>query len=135
MTKRAHAMPHGAELHENGVRFRLWAPGESRVSIVIDGRDPVPMAHQPEGWHELITIGAHPGSRYSFVVGDGLHVPDPASRFQPQDVHGPSEVIDPGAYDWQDAALAGRAWAGRAWAGRAWAEAVIYEIHVGTFTP
>jgi maltooligosyltrehalose trehalohydrolase len=83
------------------------------------------MARQPEGWHELITIGAHPGSLYRFVVAEGLRVPDPASRFQPQDVHGPSEVIDPGAYDWQDAG----------WRGRPWSEAVVYEIHVGAFTP
>ena len=52
-------------------------------------------------------------------------VPDPASRFQPRDVHGPSEVIDPGAFAWQD----------HAWHGRRWGEAVIYELHVGTFTP
>jgi malto-oligosyltrehalose trehalohydrolase len=125
MTTSAHAMTHGAELHENGVRFRLWAPGETQVSIELDGREPVHMARQPEGWHELITIGAHPGSLYRYVVGDGLRVPDPASRFQPQDVHGPSEVIDPRAYDWHDAA----------WQGRPWSEAVVYEIHVGTFTP
>ncbi|MBW4021913.1 MAG: malto-oligosyltrehalose trehalohydrolase [Proteobacteria bacterium] len=118
-------MPHGAELHENGVRFRLWAPGETRVSIEIDGREAVHMARQPDGWHELITIGAHPGSLYRFVVSNGLRVPDPASRFQPQDVHGPSEVIDPAAYDWQD----------NGWRGRPWPEAVVYEIHVGAFTP
>ena len=106
------------------MRFRLWAPGEDQVSIEIDGRDPVHMARQPEGWHELITIGAHPGTLYRFVVADGLRVPDPASRFQPEDVHGPSEVIDPRAYEWQDAG----------WRGRPWSEAVIYEIHVGTFT-
>jgi maltooligosyltrehalose trehalohydrolase len=125
MTRRAHAMPHGAELHENGVRFRLWAPGETQVSIEIDGRNPVHMARQPDGWHELITIGAHPGTLYRYVVADGLRVPDPASRFQPQDVHGPSEVIDPEAYDWRDAD----------WRGRPWSELVIYEIHVGAFTP
>jgi maltooligosyltrehalose trehalohydrolase len=125
MVARVHPMPHGAELHENGVRFRLWAPGQERISIVIDDREPVHMAKEPEGWHELITVGAGPGSLYSYVLLDGLRVPDPASRFQPQDVHGPSEVIDPAAYDWQDAA----------WRGRPWAEAVVYELHVGTFTP
>jgi malto-oligosyltrehalose trehalohydrolase len=117
-------MPHGAELYETGVRFRLWAPGEDRVSIEIDGREPVPMARQPEGWHALITEGAHAGSLYRYVVADGLRVPDPASRFQPQDVHGPSEVIDPLSYDWQDAD----------WRGRPWSEAVIYELHIGAFT-
>jgi maltooligosyltrehalose trehalohydrolase len=125
MTRRAHALPHGAELHESGVRFRLWAPGEDQVSIGIDGREPVHMARQPEGWHELITIGAHAGSLYRYVVAEGLQVPDPASRFQPADVHGPSEVIDPRAYDWRDGD----------WRGRPWSEAVIYELHIGTFTP
>jgi malto-oligosyltrehalose trehalohydrolase len=125
MTTRAHAMPHGAELHENGVRFRLWAPGEDHVGIEIDGHRAVPMARQPEGWHELITIGAKAGSLYRYVVADGLRVPDPASRFQPDDVHGASEVIDPRAYAWRDAD----------WRGRPWSQAVIYEIHVGAFTP
>jgi len=124
MVARVHPMPHGAELHENGVRFRLWAPGEDRVSIEIDGRPPVHLAREAEGWHELITIGARPGSLYRYVVADGLRVPDPASRFQPEDVHGPSEVIDPAGYDWQDAA----------WRGRPWSEAVVYELHIGTFT-
>jgi maltooligosyltrehalose trehalohydrolase len=55
---------------------------------------------------------------------DGTRVPDPASRFQPQDVHGPSEVIDPSAYQWSDSA----------WRGRPWSDAVLYELHVGTFT-
>jgi maltooligosyltrehalose trehalohydrolase len=125
MIGRAHAMPHGAELHENGVRFRLWAPGEHQVSIEIDRRAPVHMARQSDGWHELVTIGAHPGSLYHYVVADGLRVPDPASRFQPRDVHGPSEVIDPRAYGWQDGA----------WRGRPWSQAVICEIHIGAFTP
>ena len=70
-------------------------PARTRVSLEIDEREPVHMARQPEGWHELITIGAHAGTRYRYVVADGLRVPDPASRFQPEDVHGPSEVIDP----------------------------------------
>lgn len=124
MTTRAHVMPFGAELHETGVRFRLWAPGEDRVAVQIDGHEPVALARQADGWHELVTIGAKPGSLYQYVVADGLRVPDPASRFQPQDVHGPSEVIAPDGYDWQDAE----------WRGRPWAEAVIYELHIGTFT-
>jgi len=77
------------------------------------------------GWHELITGDAPVGSLYQFVLPDGLHVPDPASRFQPQDVHGPSEVIDPEVYTWQD----------DAWRGRPWEECILYELHVGTFTP
>jgi malto-oligosyltrehalose trehalohydrolase len=122
---RSHAMPQGAEVHEGGVRFRLWAPGQTHIGIVIDDRDAVSMAHEPEGWFELITVGAHPGSRYRYVLQDGLQVPDPASRFQPEDVHGPSEVVDPASYSWKDAD----------WRGRHWSEAVVYELHIGTFTP
>jgi malto-oligosyltrehalose trehalohydrolase len=122
---RSHVLPQGAELHEGGVRFRLWAPSQTHIGIVIDDREPVAMAHQPEGWFELVTVGAHPGSRYCYVLQDGLQVPDPAARFQPEDVHGPSEVIDPAAYDWKDAD----------WRGRPWDEAVVYELHIGTFTP
>ena len=76
------------------------------------------------GWFELVTE-ARAGARYRFQI-DGKHlVPDPASRFQPRGVAGESEVVEPGDFDWQD----------RQWRGRSWKEAVIYELHVGTFTP
>jgi malto-oligosyltrehalose trehalohydrolase len=71
-----------------------------------------------------VTGAARAGSFYQFVLPDGRHVPDPASRFQPMDVHGPSEIIDPAGYEWGDAD----------WRGRPWEECVIYEIHVGAFT-
>ncbi len=81
------------------------------------------MQRDGDGWHELTIAEAGPGTRYGFVVGGQL-VPDPASRSNPDDVHGLSEVIDPAAYEWHD----------DNWRGRAWHEAVIYELHVGTFT-
>ena len=77
------------------------------------------------GWHELLVADAGPGTRYRFLLPDGTGVPDPASRFQPEDLEGPSEVIDPEAYIWQPTE----------WKGRRWSEAVLYELHVGTFTP
>ncbi len=77
------------------------------------------------GWHIADVPDVGPGTLYSFVLPDGLRVPDPASRFQPQDVHGPSEVIDPDAFAWTDGD----------WSGRPWHEAVVYELHIGTFTP
>ncbi|MBA3476799.1 MAG: malto-oligosyltrehalose trehalohydrolase, partial [Lautropia sp.] len=119
-------MPFGAEVGEDGsVRFRLWAPSHAEVRVEIDGRSkPRPMQAAADGWHELVTNEARAGSTYRFVLPDGMRVPDPASRFQPQDVHGPSEVIDPRAYRWRDAG----------WKGRAWEEAVVYELHVGAFT-
>ncbi|MDB5554168.1 MAG: malto-oligosyltrehalose trehalohydrolase [Rhizobium sp.] len=76
------------------------------------------------GWHTLDVAGAGAGTRYCFVLEDGTEVPDPASRYQPLDVHGPSEIIDPRSYQWKCLD----------WAGRPWSETVIYELHMGTFT-
>jgi trehalose synthase-fused probable maltokinase len=125
-TIRAHEMPFGAELRPDGaVRFRLWAPRHAEIRIEIDAEsDPVPMHYRGEGWHELVTGRAQAGSRYRFVLPDGARVPDPASRFQPDDVHGPSEVFDTRAYRWADSG----------WQGRPWRQAVIYELHIGAFT-
>jgi malto-oligosyltrehalose trehalohydrolase/4-alpha-glucanotransferase len=124
--RRAHRMPFGAECQADGtVRFRLWATPHPQVSVLIDGGASMPMQAVGDGWHELVTDRAHVGSRYQFVLPDGLRVHDPASRFQPEDVHGPSEVIDPTAYIWGD----------MAWKGRRWEEAVVYELHIGAFTP
>jgi malto-oligosyltrehalose trehalohydrolase len=117
---------HGAEIKpEGGVRFRLWAPAHERMSLSLEpeGRL-VPMHSTGEGWHKLALDEARAGTLYRFTLPDGLKVPDPASRFQPHDVHGPSEVIDPAAYRWTD----------QGWRGRPWHEAVLYELHVGTFT-
>ena len=110
---------------EGGVRFSIWAPSVENLSLLIqDEPEPRPMFQGSEGWYELFIKEARPGTRYKFVLPDGTHVPDPASRFQPEDVHGPSEVIDPNAFHWQDAN----------WRGRPWHEAVLYELHIGTFT-
>jgi len=126
-------MPFGAELLEDGgVRFRLWAPAAGRVDVCLSHRDagihcmePLPMAIEPGGWFGLTTGLATVGTRYRFRIDGTIQVPDPASRFQPQDVHGHSEVINPCAREWHDTN----------WTGRAWEEAVFYEMHVGTFTP
>ena len=123
--KREHQMPFGATcLAEGGVRFRLWAPKSAQVDLCVDGAI-LPMVRSESGWFELSTNRASVGSRYQFVIDGQLHVPDPASRFQPQDVHGPSEVIDPTAFTWTD----------EDWHGRPWEEAVIYELHIGAFSP
>src|SRR5215469_12396242 len=124
-TTRKHRMPFGAEIQaDGGLRFRLWAPSHRKVRIELDGATAI-MTALGGGWHELVTDRAGAGTQYRFVLPDGLRVPDPASRYQPEDVHGPSEVIDPATYFWRDAD----------WAGRPWQEAVVYELHVGTFTP
>jgi maltooligosyltrehalose trehalohydrolase len=114
----------GAQVLPNGgVCFRLWAPSATRVDVVIDGRD-VPMRVAGEGWFEAIEPAAGHGTLYRYRLDGGHLVPDPASRFQPQDCEGPSEVIDPAAFRWKDG-----------WQGRPWNEAVLYELHVGTFSP
>lgn len=126
MTTFAHFGPHGAALQEDGtVRFRLWAPGQSKVGLAIEDGPTLELVPEGEGWHGLTTDHASAGSRYTFVLEDGTAVPDPASRFQPDDVHGASEVIDPSAYTWRLPD----------WKGRPWHEAVIYELHVGAFSP
>ena len=95
-------MPFGAEFQPGGgVRFSLWAPDCQRIGIeLIDNEAAATMPMQPEadGWHRLTTDRAAPGSRYRFILPDGFAVPDPASRYQPADVHGPSEVVDPRLY-------------------------------------
>jgi len=122
-------MPFGAELCAAGAtRFALWAPAAARVELERLGpavHALSPMQPRAGGWHEYVAQDAPAGTQYRFVLDSGLAVPDPASRRNPLDVHGPSEVIDPRAYVWQQAA----------WAGRPWEEAVIYELHVGAFTP
>ena len=117
-------MTFGSELLPNGgVRFRLWAPAASRVSVVMENLQE-PMERKPGGWFEASVLSAGPGTLYRYRIDGGPLVPDPASRFQPQDVDGPSEVIDPRAFPWKER-----------WQGRPWREAVIYELHVGAFTP
>ncbi|WP_375411293.1 malto-oligosyltrehalose trehalohydrolase [uncultured Bradyrhizobium sp.] len=115
----------GAQIAEQGVRFRLWAPNQQKVSIAVDGGAPCLMCPVGHGWYEYHSAGAKVGALYKFILGDGLAVPDPASRFQPSDVHGPSEVIDPNTYVWKDIG----------WQGRPWEQCILYELHVGTFTP
>ncbi len=124
--KRCYVMPFGtALLPGGGVRFRLWAPGVETVALLIDDGHALPMSPAGESWFELRVASAHAGSRYRFRLSDGLLVPDPASRFNPEGVHGPSEVLDPSAFDWTE----------DTWHGRPWEEAVIYELHVGSFSP
>jgi len=119
-------MKFGPLIGEDGVLFRLWAPNSRQVHLAVEGSPtPLVMARTPDGWHVLKVPGVGAGASYAFVLSDGRRVPDPASRFQPFDVHGPSEVVDPDSYSWSDIS----------WRGRPWEDCVAYELHVGTFTP
>jgi glycogen debranching enzyme len=122
-----HRMPFGAEIRPGeGVRFSLWAPAARRVELRLeDAASPIPVERDADGWARVTVAGARPGTRYRYAIDATLVVPDPASRFQPEDAHGPSEVIDPESFAWTDAS----------WRGRPWHEMVLYELHVGTFTP
>jgi malto-oligosyltrehalose trehalohydrolase len=124
--RRAHRMPFGAEVREDGTtRFRLWSPGAQRVELWLEepGRA-VAMPRDAGGWAEYVTSEAPAGTRYRYRIDGETLVPDPAARFQPGDVHGPSEVIDPLAY----------AWADTGWAGLPPERLVFYELHAGAFT-
>ncbi len=118
----------GAALHGDGALFRLFAPAAGRVDYVLGSG-----AHERsgameaggDGWFTAFVAHARAGTRYGFRIdGSPAVVPDPASRFQPDGVHGPSELID-------HAALRASV---TPWPGRPWNEIVFYELHVGTFT-
>jgi maltooligosyltrehalose trehalohydrolase len=111
----------GPLLSERGVTFRLWAPGARTVDLVLDR--PLAMPAK-DGWFELHVAEAGPATRYRFKIDGDIDIPDPASHFQPEDVHGPSAVIDHAAFPW----------ATKAWKGLPWERAVFLEAHVGTFT-
>ena len=118
-------LPVGAETDGRLTRFRLWAPSVAQLALQLDtAPDPIPMRPAGGGWFELESDAAPPGTAYRFLLPDGLAVPDPASRAQQQDVHGPSLVVDPAAYHWVHPE----------WRGRPWEETVLYELHVGTFS-
>lgn len=100
--------------------FRVWAPGASRVDLVLDGRR-APMRPAGEGWFE----GEAEGLDYRFSLDGGDTLPDPRSPWQPEGVHGPSRVVDHGSFEWTDGS----------WTGMHLPSAILYELHVGTFTP
>jgi len=120
-------LPVGAEpAPDGGVHVRVWAPRRRNVAIVLeDGKNAVGLTPEPGGYFSGLVRDARAGSRYRFLLDDAIALADPASRFQPEGPHGPSMVVDPTTYRWQDGD----------WGGIAPARRVIYEMHVGTFTP
>lgn len=128
ITQRSHSMPFGAELMEDGrVRFRLWAPGAGKVELSLQGLAPearLLMAQEDDGWFGIVTEFAASGFYYQYLIDETHYLPDPASRYQPQDVYGSSQVVDPKSWHWTDGD----------WQGRPWEDAVFYELHVGSFS-
>jgi maltooligosyltrehalose trehalohydrolase len=112
----------GATLTADGASFRLWAPAAKRVDLLLDKSHP--LRRGKDGWFSADISGIKAGARYKFRIDDEIDVPDPASAFQPDDVSGPSEVIDHRSYRWRAAD----------WRGRPWQDTVVIESHVGAFT-
>ncbi len=117
----------GAHANARDTLFRVWAPEHQRVEVVLDA-DPealLPLRKNADGVFEGLVAGAGAGARYRYRLDGGAAFPDPASRFQPDGVHGSSAVVDGQSFAWSDGE----------WRGIALGDAVIYELHVGTFTP
>jgi malto-oligosyltrehalose trehalohydrolase len=121
-----------AILPDGGALFRLWAPGAQKVDVHLtpsSAAQPMertlPMTRQADGWFAVQSKEASAGDLYQFMIDGKQIVPDPASRCQASDIHGPSVLYNPDKYSWQDAE----------WQGRPWEESVIYELHTGTFSP
>ncbi len=119
----------GAEVVAGGVRYRTWAPGKAEVAAVIYSargavERTVSLGKETEGYFSGLDPAGRAGDRYKYRFNGG-DWPDPASRFNPDGVHGAAQVIDPDDFTWSD----------QAWNAPLVSELVIYELHIGTFTP
>jgi len=117
----------GAVPSESGVLFRVWAPKAHTVEVVLEegSHTAFPLEEANGGFFEGVLSTVKTGSLYRYTIDGKGPYPDPASRFQPQGVHGPSQVVDPRQFHWSDSA----------WQGHALKNLILYELHVGTFTP
>ena len=117
----------GAIPEDEGTRFTVWAPGAQQVTLTTNPNGTATthaLERLDDGYFTALLADAPPGTRYGYHLNEGPLFPDPASRFQPDGVHGPSEVIDPTSFAWTD----------ENWAGIPHEDLVLYELHVGTFT-
>jgi maltooligosyltrehalose trehalohydrolase len=114
-----------SRLHDTRCRFVVWAPHAKRVEVVLlsPRRKVVALRRQGRGYHQAVVEGVKPGARYLYQLDGQRELPDPASRFQPDGVHGPSAVVNPGF-----------AWSDEGWLGVPLDDYILYELHVGTFT-
>jgi maltooligosyltrehalose trehalohydrolase len=115
-----------AYLGEGRCRFLVWAPLADQVEVrLVSPREGLlPLEKRAKGYFAAEVAGVEPGCQYFYRLNGAQDFPDPASRFQPQGVHGPSQVVDP-RFPWED----------RHWTGLPLRDYVIYELHVGIFTP
>ena len=114
-------------LPDGSWEFLLWAPQARavRLHLLRGGGDLIATEALADGYHHAVVKALEPGSRYFYQLDGGRDLPDPASRFQPQGVHGPSQIVDLDAFGWTD----------HNWKGTALERSVFYELHVGTYTP
>lgn len=118
--------PLGALPDKQGVQFRIWAPQAEQLELVLlSDQTSHALTSAGNGYYETYVEGAQAGLQYQYRVNDEHLFPDPASRFQPEGVHGPSMVVDPQAYNWKD----------KAWTGVPQEQLIFYELHTGTFSP
>jgi maltooligosyltrehalose trehalohydrolase len=113
----------GACCVRGGASFRIWAPEHSRIEVVV-GRAVHPLTRRRDGSFAGVVPGVGAGARYAYRVDGAGPFPDPASRYQPDGVRGPSQLVDPSRFAWSD----------RRWRGIARRDLIVYELHVGTFT-
>lgn len=118
----------GPTVRVDGTHFRVWANNATRVDVIseADGRVS-PLNGDSQGYFEGVVGGMTAGHRYKYRIDGGEAFPDPASRFQPEGPHGPSEIVDPTAYQWGKEETE--------WPGYRIDGQVLYELHIGTFTP
>ncbi|MCC5831588.1 MAG: malto-oligosyltrehalose trehalohydrolase [Chlamydiales bacterium] len=116
----------GANPDEKGkTTFKVWAPHHTSLFLRVVGKETYPMVRASRGFYTFESDQIEPGDHYFYVMGNGLARPDPVSRFLPQGLHGPTEVVDPSAYKWND----------MGWKGIALRDAILYELHIGVSTP
>jgi len=116
-------LPIGAQPEPDGVRFRVWAPRADDLQVELEGGRRASLTPEGDGYYSGTIGGLGAGTRYRYVIG-GEGFPDPASRWQPDGVHGPSAVVEPDAFEWSD----------DQWRGLSLGELILYELHVGTCT-
>lgn len=126
MTYRYNVSLGATYLGDGRCRFRVWAPLADSVAVhIVAPRERLePLARGERGYYYGELEGVEPGNLYLYLLDGRKERPDPASRYQPQGVHGPSQVVDPHAFAWSDSC----------WFGPAQQELIFYELHVGTFT-
>ena len=122
-------LPVGAEvLPQGGVHFRVWAPARKKVEVLVNSESGNPiaieMSREPDGYFDAKAPDIGRGALYRYRLDGKGAFPDPASRFQPSGPHGPSQIIDPGSFQWTD----------NKWPGISLEGQIIYEMHIGTFT-